>query len=75
MSAPTIDRKNQMRLRYRAKQLDIDPLTSGGRFTLVELREEGPYLWGYRLTEAETVAKLNEIARTKGANLDPVHLD
>lgn len=77
MSTTTSDktlRADQMKIRYRAEKLGLEPLGNHGRFTFVETTEEGPHLWGHNLTLPESVKTLHEVAQAKGIDLPPVAL-
>lgn len=77
MSTTTSDktlRADQMKIRYRAEKLGLEPLGNHGRFTFVETTEEGPLLWGHNLTNPESVKCLHEVAQAKGIDLPPVAL-
>ena len=69
-----IRRADQMKIRYRAEKLGLEPLSNLGRFTFVETTEEGPHLWGHNLTNPEAVKCLHEVAQAKGIHLPPVAL-
>lgn len=77
MSITTRDntlRADQMKIRYRAEKLGLEPLGNHGRFTFIEVTEEGPHLWGHNLTNPEAVKCLHEVAQAKGIDLPPVAL-